>query len=113
MKVSKIEITAIEMAYKLYVKGHGLTHAVRMANEKVSEVSKIMEKDDKELLTTSSRLSRKVKQNNVTHYYSKATAPEQIKDIQREYQKGKSVSSLARIYGLSRGTIYSYLEFQV
>ena len=116
MKVSKIEITAIEMAYNLYVKGHGLTHAVRMANAKIADLSKLMNPEknvDPALFTNAHNLSYKVKKNGVTHYYSKCTAPNEIRQIQREYTKGKSVAFLAETYGLSVSTIYNYLETEI
>jgi DNA-binding NarL/FixJ family response regulator len=109
---TKIEISAIELAYNLYVKGFGLTYSVKMANDKITDLSKLMnpEQDiNPSLLTNRRSLSYRVKKNGVTHYYSKSTAPDQILEIQYEHATGKSVSELAKMYGLSQTTIRSYL----
>ena len=112
----KFEISAIQIAYNLYVKGHGLTHAVRMANAEVANIFKKVNPDKEitpDLFTNAHNLSYQVKKDGITHHYAKCYNPDAIAKMKKEFAAGKSKTKLAEQYGVSYGTITNYLNSNI
>lgn len=113
MKVTKIEISAIQLAFNLYKKGHGLTHAVRMANAKIADLAKLANPDqplNPDLMLANHQLVYRVKKEGITHNYSKMYNPDAIMKMQKEHAKGKSIAYLADHYGVCTATMSRYLK---
>lgn len=113
MKISKIEISATDMAYNLYVSGHGITHAVRMANAKVADLFKMMHPEknmNPDYFANVHNVAYRAKKAGVVHHYAKSYNPDAIRKMKKDYEGGKTMAAIAKQYGISTTTVFNYLK---
>ena len=108
-KITSVESSAIELAVNFYLKGDGLTHAVKMANAMIAELAVKSNKGvHYSMMLANHQLLYRVKKDGTFHHYNKILTPAQIKTIKVKRDRGFTLKQLALEYGVSPATIRNY-----